>query len=204
MNRSHSGEIDEGKPEVDVSIAESSMDVTEQPSLQSIGGAAEVENQKPEGDIPVSESSLDITNQSSPPSARKNDATRKAFLEADPRAQEVKPHEVLCRSCQKWIKLGNRPYLLGNWHAHQQRCSGVVLVVIFLNATLLLLISNFIRPNSRVATAERKISLLNDPQVKTSSPRNVECAFCRTNIELEGVAQYDLTKWHEHKAKCSS
>jgi hypothetical protein len=55
-----------------------------------------------------------------------------------------------------------------------------------------------------VATAERKYSLLNDPQAKSSSARHVECAFCRTNVELDGVAQYDLTKWHEHKAKCSS
>lgn len=64
--------------------------------------------------------------------------------------------------------------------------------------------NDLIRPSSRVATAERKYSLLTDPQAKSSSARHVECAFCRTTVELDGVAQYDLTKWHEHKAKCSS
>ncbi|OAX39617.1 hypothetical protein K503DRAFT_73116 [Rhizopogon vinicolor AM-OR11-026] len=185
---SRRGEPEVEKPEGDTSVSETSVDVIKQSSLQSAGGEVEVkvEKRNPEGDLSVSGSSLDITKQSSPQSARRNDAERKAFLEADPRAQEIKPHEVLCRSCQKWIKLsGTHFYLLGNWHTHQQRCSGVV-------------------PNSRVATAERKISLLNDPQVKSSSPRNVECAFCRMNVELDGTAQYDLTKWHEHKAKCSS
>ncbi|KAG2136316.1 hypothetical protein BD769DRAFT_1440166 [Suillus cothurnatus] len=147
---------------------------------------SETEVAKPEGAVSVSESSEEITKQPSPQSARQSDAERKALLEEDLRAQEVKPHEVLCRSCQKWIKLSiDHAYILGNWHAHQQRCSGVV-------------------PSSRVATAERKYSLLNDPQAKSSSARHVECAFCRTNVELDGVAQYDLTKWHEHKAKCSS
>ncbi|KAG0709418.1 hypothetical protein DFH29DRAFT_888359 [Suillus ampliporus] len=147
---------------------------------------SETEVEKPEGDVSVAELSLEITKPPSPQSARKSDAERKALLEGDPRAQEIKPHEVLCRSCQKWIKLSiGQAYLLGNWHAHQQRCSGVV-------------------PSSRVATAERKYSLLNDPQAKSSSPQHVECAFCWTNVELDGVAQYDLTKWHEHKAKCSS
>lgn len=144
------------------------------------------EVEKSEGEVSVSELRQDITKQPSLQSALQSDIERKALLEEDLRAQEVKPHEILCRSCQKWIKLSiDHTYVLGNWHAHQQRCSGVV-------------------PSSRVATAERKYSLLNDPQAKSSSARHVECAFCRTNIELDGVAQYDLTKWHEHKAKCSS
>jgi hypothetical protein len=87
----------------------------------------QTEVEKPEGEVSVSESSQDITKQLSPQSPRQSDAKRKALLEEDPRAQEVKPHEVLCRSCQKWIKLSiDHSYLLGNWHAHQQRCSGVV------------------------------------------------------------------------------
>jgi hypothetical protein len=130
VNRSNRGETEVEKLVGDVSVSESIADTTSQPSLQSI--AHEVENPKNEGEVLVSESSMEISKQSSPQSARRSDAERKAFLEADPRAQEAKPHEVLCRSCQKWIKLSaNRPYILGNWHAHQQRCSGVVLVVIF-------------------------------------------------------------------------
>ncbi|KIJ57773.1 hypothetical protein HYDPIDRAFT_34803 [Hydnomerulius pinastri MD-312] len=127
-------------------------------------------------------------NPSSPTSSkaiRRSEAERIAILQADPRAQEVKPHEVFCRSCQKWIKLSiNQPYSLANWQSHQQRCSGST-------------------PSSRVATAERKITLLNDPQARWSAPRSVQCAFCKSTVEMDGAVDYDLTKWNEHKEKCT-
>lgn len=117
-------------------------------------------------------------------STRKSEAERLATLQADPRAQEIKPHEVLCRSCQKWIKLSvTQAYALSNWQSHQQRCSGST-------------------PSSRVATAERKIALLNDPQVRTASPNSVRCTYCKVTVMLEGDVDYDLTKWNEHKTTC--
>ncbi|KAF9224029.1 hypothetical protein BS17DRAFT_780368 [Gyrodon lividus] len=117
-------------------------------------------------------------------SIRRSEAEIIAFLQADSRAEEVKPHEVLCRSCQKWIKLSiNAPYALTNWESHQQRCSGST-------------------PSSRIATAERKITLLNDPQVKSCSPQSIHCGFCKSTVALEGAMDYDLTKWNEHKEKC--
>jgi len=133
-------------------------------------------------------------------STRKSEAERLATLQADPRAQEIKPHEVLCRSCQKWIKLSvTQAYALNNWQSHQQRCSGSTYVPRPLRPAASQ--QNF-SPSSRVATAERKIALLNDPQVRTASPNSVRCTYCKVTVMLEGDVDYDLTKWNEHKTTC--
>ncbi|KAI6113014.1 hypothetical protein F5141DRAFT_1110965 [Pisolithus sp. B1] len=131
---------------------------------------------KPSGDIEPS-----LTREGMP--TNKSESTRLAVLQADPRAQEIKPYEVLCRTCQKWIKLSEQPYTLSNWQGHQLRCSGST-------------------PNSRVATTERKIALLNDPQVKTITTRSVCCACCKGTVMSEGDLDYDHTKWNEHKKTC--
>ncbi|EIW79429.1 hypothetical protein CONPUDRAFT_107817 [Coniophora puteana RWD-64-598 SS2] len=116
--------------------------------------------------------------------ARKNESQRRAELENDPRAEEVRPNEVLCKGCNKWIKLSSTTaYSLGNWNVHQQRCTGA-------------------STNSRVATTERKIKLLNDPQAKSCTPRSVECVICRETVHLESPVDYDLAKWEEHKIDC--
>jgi len=114
---------------------------------------------------------------------RKTEAERKVILESDSRAEQVLPHEALCRKCQKWIKLSaKQSYSLGNWNRHQQKCSNAV-------------------PSTRVATAQRKLKLLNDPQAKSSTPTSVKCALCSDTITLDG--EYILTKWDEHKLSCS-
>lgn len=56
------------------------------------------------------------------------------------------------------------------------------------------------RPSSRVAAAERKLRLVNDPQAKTFDSGYVECSQCNQKIILE--EDYNLTKWDEHKAEC--
>jgi len=113
----------------------------------------------------------------------RTEAERQAFLEADPRAEQVLPNEALCKKCQKWIKLAfKQRYALGNWLLHQHRCSGSI-------------------PSSRVATAERKLKIVNDAQAKSFTARSVECASCGTITGLEG--DYVLTKWEEHKSRCS-
>ncbi|KAG9309028.1 hypothetical protein JVU11DRAFT_11243 [Chiua virens] len=103
---------------------------------------------------------------------RRTEAQRRAFFRDDPRVQESEPQRVLCRTCQKWIKLsGSSNYALGNWLSHTQRCTTT---------------APTIRP---VATTERKMVLLNDPQVKAV-------------VALEGEVEYDLAKWIEHKENC--
>jgi len=115
-----------------------------------------------------------------------SEAERKSVLDSDPRAEQVKAGEVLCRKCHKWIRLSKTTnYALYNWTKHQQRCSGVV-------------------PSSRVATAERKLRIVNDSQAKSFDPKNVECALCGENIPLQGEGDYNLTSWEAHKKVCKA
>jgi hypothetical protein len=59
----------------------------------------------------------------------KGEAERQAYLEGDPRAEEVRPYEVLCKTCKKWVQLGNKTrFSLGHWKDHQKRCSGSMCV----------------------------------------------------------------------------
>jgi hypothetical protein len=57
-------------------------------------------------------------------------------------------------------------------------------------------------PSSRVATAERKLKLVNDPQAMSSSSHSVECSLCRGHISLGHEGEYDLTNWNVHKLRC--
>ncbi|KAJ7170470.1 hypothetical protein C8R43DRAFT_91779 [Mycena crocata] len=119
-------------------------------------------------------------------STRKTEAERKAILDTDPRAETVEKDQVMCRKCQKWIRLSTRtPYALNNWNQHQSACADVVM-------------------SSRVAMAQRKIHLVNDSQAKTSGPRNVECRVCGANVALAGEWDYTLTSWELHKQTCPS
>jgi len=116
--------------------------------------------------------------------ARKNEADRQRHLEDDPRSEEVRPYEVLCKTCSKWIKLGNkRRFNLEPWKGHQKRCSGQI-------------------PSSRIATAERKLKLVNDGLAKKFTTSSVECARCRASVALVGEGDYDLSNWEAHKASC--
>jgi len=116
----------------------------------------------------------------------KGEAERQAYLEGDPRAEEVRPYEVLCKTCKKWVQLGNKTrYLLGHWKEHQKRCSGSI-------------------PSSRVATAERKLTLVNDASAESFSATSVQCKHCDKTIALDGEGDYNLTKWQEHKTACPS
>ncbi|KAF4592919.1 hypothetical protein EYR38_008625 [Pleurotus pulmonarius] len=115
-----------------------------------------------------------------PPSQPKQNVDeRKATLEADPRAAEVRAETVLCKKCNKWIKLTKgRQYVLRHWNEHQSRCD--------------------IQPSERVAAAERKLQLVNDSQVKYFTGELVQCATCGITVQLQGV-EYDLTEWIKHK-----
>jgi hypothetical protein len=66
------------------------------------------------------------------PGRYKSEAERQAYLEEDPRSEEVRPYEVLCKTCKKWVQLGNKTrYSLGHWKAHQKRCSGSMRVYLY-------------------------------------------------------------------------
>lgn len=60
---------------------------------------------------------------------RKTVAERKATLEADSRVANIKPDEVQCRKCEKWIRLSTKmEYALGNWNKHALICCDAVYV----------------------------------------------------------------------------
>ena len=63
-------------------------------------------------------------------------------------------------------------------------------------------IDNTCSPSSRVATAERKLKLVNDASAKSFSGTSVNCKHCDATIALDGEGDYNLTKWQEHKAAC--
>jgi hypothetical protein len=63
-------------------------------------------------------------------------------------------------------------------------------------------IDNTCSPSSRVATAERKLKLVNDASAKSFSGTSVDCKHCDTTIALDGEGDYNLSKWQEHKAAC--
>ncbi|KAM5536629.1 hypothetical protein V8D89_009724 [Ganoderma adspersum] len=116
----------------------------------------------------------------------KKEEDRKAIIEADPLSGEVKTDTAFCKGCQSWVKLSTvTTYSLHHWRNHSNKCNSGV-------------------PSSRVATAQRKLSLVNDSQVKIFTTQSVDCKLCNSTVELEGKADYDTTKWEEHKATCTS
>ncbi|KAF9466125.1 hypothetical protein BDZ94DRAFT_1252170 [Collybia nuda] len=116
----------------------------------------------------------------------KTAAQRKEILEADAFILAVQPHDVQCRKCEKWIRLSNtQEYANNNWNIHRKSCC---------EAT----------PSNRVATATRKLQIVNDPLAKSFGPSHVDCALCDKKIELSGEGTYNLTDWEAHKETCPS
>ncbi|CCM02535.1 uncharacterized protein FIBRA_04637 [Fibroporia radiculosa] len=59
------------------------------------------------------------------------------------------------------------------------------------------------RPSNRIAMAQRKLKLVNDPQVKKLTDQSAECTVCRLEVSVRGEIDYDLALWEEHKATCT-
>lgn len=49
----------------------------------------------------------------------------------------------------------------------------------------------------------RKMQLVNDPQIKSFTTEAVVCSVCSFPVVLQGDGDYSLVKWHEHKLNCS-
>jgi hypothetical protein len=64
------------------------------------------------------------------------------------------------------------------------------------------LIIHIYSPSSRVATAERKLNLVNDAAAKSFTTTSVQCKHCDATVALEGEGDYNTVKWEEHKASC--
>ena len=59
------------------------------------------------------------------------------------------------------------------------------------------------RPSNRITAMQRKLSLVNDPQLRKLTDQTVECAVCRAEVSVKGQVDYDLARWEEHKATCT-
>ncbi|TFY64935.1 hypothetical protein EVJ58_g2297 [Rhodofomes roseus] len=59
------------------------------------------------------------------------------------------------------------------------------------------------RPSNRITAMQRKLSLVNDPQVRKLTDQIVECAVCRAEVTVKGQVDYDLARWEGHKATCT-
>lgn len=106
-------------------------------------------------------------------------------MEAEKQIEVVEKHRVCCRKCQKWIDLSPvHAYVTSNWVKHKIRCSEAV-------------------PSDRVAAAKRKLRVVNDTQVKSFSPRSIECGFCGITVQLVGEGEFNLANWDEHKSHCT-
>ncbi|KZT07295.1 uncharacterized protein LAESUDRAFT_123131 [Laetiporus sulphureus 93-53] len=163
---------------------------------------------------------------------RKTEAERIEFLQSDPLSGEVEPHRVYCRACEEWVQLNlKRKYVMQHWilhrkqHHKQQDASERPeaedtksdaaeeertrkdIIVDEVAAVVVDAVHDerpaSERPSSHVATAQRKLSLVNDGQVKKISEQSVECAICHAEVSVRGEVDYDLTLWKEHKATCA-
>ncbi|KAL6309276.1 hypothetical protein BKA93DRAFT_759405 [Sparassis latifolia] len=166
--------------------------------------------------------------ESSKPSsrARKTEAERKEFLESDPYSGEVEPHRVFCTACKEWVQLNPKlRYIMRLWLVHRKECgkqlgnnekdetelkSEVAPDEEDDNISVTPSEKSGTRrrgatatPSARVATAERKLKLVNDTQVKAFTPHSVECASCVATVTLDGEIEYDVTEWEKHKLICS-
>lgn len=105
------------------------------PSVSNVSKSPEKED---EAQSDEDDGTSSITQSVSDHSKRKTEVERQTILETDPRTEEVRPYEVLCKTCQKWIKLGTKQrYALGNWRGHQKRCSGSLSVPCFLPSPII-------------------------------------------------------------------
>ncbi|KAI0924210.1 hypothetical protein AcW2_005153 [Taiwanofungus camphoratus] len=145
---------------------------------------------------------------------RKSEAERMEFLQSDPHSGEVEPHRVFCTACKAWVGLNpKRRYVMALWITHRKQCgkkythyekpdpsdfksdAGAEDDDDSISISLP-------RPSKRIATAQRKLQLVNDAQVKKFTDHSVECSLCGVEIQLEGELEYDLTNWEDHKTTC--
>jgi len=163
-----------------------------------------------------------------PGRARKSEAERMEFLQNDSHSGEVEPHRVFCTACQTWVELNpKRRYVMQKWVLHRKSCgkqrglserpelsdlkseaeveeddSASVASPEKAVAEATPPSKSQERPSNRIAMAQRKLQLVNDPQVKRFNEHSAECAICRTEVSLKGSVEYDLTCWQEHKTTC--
>ncbi|KAF9814829.1 hypothetical protein IEO21_04881 [Rhodonia placenta] len=160
---------------------------------------------------------------------RKTEVERIKFLQDDSLSGEVEPYRMFCNGCQTWVDLNpKRKYVMQPWLIHRKACikqrgqsESRTDVSVQSDARIDLDVadkepeeedekakpvtpkSKIERPSNRIATAQRKLQIVNDPQAKKLKEHSVECAKCRAEVSLKGEVDYDLTLWEGHKTTCT-
>ncbi|KAI5121436.1 hypothetical protein M0805_006197 [Coniferiporia weirii] len=152
---------------------------------------------------------------------------RRQSLMDDPRCGEVRPHDVFCLMCKKWIKLyKDVAYIESNWTRHAERCSLRTIAQRgksksgpsassasrpTIPTPLTTLALNSAPPSGGSATSKRlplKTSvdrfkeLWNDDRTTLVEPNQVLCGLCNQWIKLQVYRDYDTWNWRKHIPLC--
>ncbi|TFK29681.1 hypothetical protein FA15DRAFT_663846 [Coprinopsis marcescibilis] len=115
---------------------------------------------------------------------RRSASERRAYLLSEKNIEVVEEGRVKCNSCSNWVTLKKgQPYDLTKWKQHKERCVQDT-------------------PSDRILTAERKLAIINDPQVKSFDSTSIECSKCDQKIVGTSGKEYDLEAWESHKEQC--
>ncbi|KAK7044007.1 hypothetical protein VNI00_008176 [Paramarasmius palmivorus] len=135
--------------------------------------------------------SLSISQGQGPPPkrrrAKRTEEERIAYLKSDPYVAEFEAYKVLCKSCDKWIRLRpNSTYCSIPWDAHRKSC-----------------LAKKISSKNTYALEERNSLFSKDPDVRKFDAERVLCAACDQWIAINPEDHLQgLRKWHAHKESC--
>ncbi|KAG6884293.1 hypothetical protein C0993_012405 [Termitomyces sp. T159_Od127] len=119
--------------------------------------------------------------------AKRTEEERKAYLGSDPYVERFEAYRVLCKSCDKWIRLRpNSTYCSIPWDAHRKSC-----------------LAKKINSKNVYALDERNALFAKDPDVRKFDAERVLCNLCDSWIPLNPDNHlFAVQTWLQHRAAC--
>ncbi|EJC99979.1 uncharacterized protein FOMMEDRAFT_170068 [Fomitiporia mediterranea MF3/22] len=178
----------------------------------------------PDADIKALPSTPDLSDkEGSSRATRTTEAERRAYLESQPDVAELEPHRVLCRCCNKWLKLSTtQKYALAPWKLHKKSCTaekpsskGSRRSMDFEGSLLAsgaedddassiapsISASEMTRASAaghRLSAAERQRILEEDELSGEVRPDTIYCSGCAKWVKLATRSTYQLKNWITH------
>ncbi|KAG5351096.1 hypothetical protein C0989_008004 [Termitomyces sp. Mn162] len=135
--------------------------------------------------------------------AKRTEEERKAYLGSDPYVERFEAYRVLCKSCDKWIRLRpNSTYCSIPWDAHRKSCLAKKMHVPPITTVIYLLT---LRSNSKnvYALEERNALFSKDPDVRKFDAERVLCNLCDNWLPLNPDNHLVAVQaWLQHRAAC--
>ncbi|KAG6841527.1 hypothetical protein C0991_010141 [Blastosporella zonata] len=121
--------------------------------------------------------------------AKRTEEERKAYLGADPYVECFEAYRVLCKSCDKWIRLRpNSTYCSIPWDAHRKSC-----------------LAKKINSKNVYALEERNALFSKDPDVRKFDAERVLCNICDNWFPLNPDNHLAAVQtWLQHRAACQN